>query len=216
MMESSTVSAYLNYLLIAAIISGVFSVYFFSSFCLKLKNKQLFKSFRKLIGLLVFSMSCGFFSLIVIGTQGYQALTHEILAATVTITPLSEQKFVARVVYTDGYSESYSLRGDEVMFEANILKWKPWSNILGLRTAYRLDRIRGRFKDIAQEQSHSPTVYQIFPADESDIAEWRTDFQHLSFLVDVEHGSASYVEATQSTVYQLFVTTDGLLLRPKL
>ena len=42
MMESSTVSAYLNYLLIAAIISGVFSVYFFSSFCLKLKNKQLF------------------------------------------------------------------------------------------------------------------------------------------------------------------------------
>ena len=216
MMESSTVSAYINYLLIAAIVTGGISLYYFSSLCLKLKSKQLIKSFRKLIGLLIFSITTGFFSLIVIGTQGYKALTHEILAATITITPMSEQKFIARVVYPDGYSESYSLRGDEVMLEANILKWKPWSNILGLKTAYRLDRIRGRFKSIEQEQLYSPTVYQIFPADESDIAEWRTDFQHLSFLVDVEHGSASYVDATQSRVYQLFVTTDGLLLRHKL
>lgn len=215
-MESSSVSEYINYLLVAAVMTGTFSVYYFSSFCLKLKRKELFKSFRKLTGLLFFSMTTGFFSLIVIGTQGYQALTHEILAGTITVTPTSAQKFIARVVYPDGYSESYSLRGDELMLEANILKWKPWSNILGLKTAYRLDRIRGRFKNIDQEQSHSPTVYQIFPTDESNIAEWRTEFQHLTFLLDVEHGSASYVDATQSRVYQLFVTTDGLLFREKL
>ncbi len=213
MMDSNTVSEYLNYLMVVAVVTGLFSVYYFSSFCLRLKNKQFLKSTRKLFGMLFFSITTGFFSLIVIGTQGYKALTHEILAATITITPTSEQKFIARVVYPDGYSESYSLRGDEVMLEANILKWKPWSNILGLKTAYRLDRIRGRFKDIAQEQNFTPTVYQIFPADESDIAAWRREFQHLAFLVDVEHGSASYVDATQSQVYQLFVTTDALLLR---
>lgn len=215
-MESSAITEYIDYWLIVAIVAGALSVYYFSSFCVRLKNREIFKSFRKLFGLALFSMTTGFCSLILIGTQGYQALTHEILAATITITPTNEQKFIARVVYTDGYAESYRLRGDEVMFEANILKWKPWSNILGLKTAYRLDRIRGRFKDIDQEQSYSPTVYPIFSADESDIAEWRTDFQHLSFLVDVEHGSASYVDATQSRVYQLLVTTNGLLLRETL
>jgi hypothetical protein len=215
MIENSTVTEFMNYFVVAAVITGVISVYYFSNFCLRLKRKQPLKSLQKLFGLAVFSMITGFFSLIVIGTQGYQALTHEILAATITITPTSEQKFIARVVYPDGYSESYSLRGDEVMLEANILKWKPWSTILGLKTAYRLDRIRGRFKDISQEQAYSPTVYQIFPADESDIAEWRNDFRHLAFLVDVEHGSASYVDATESQVYQLFVTTDSLLLRAK-
>lgn len=213
MLESSTVTEFINYIMLAAAIAGMLSIYYFSSFCVRIKRKQPLNSLRKLLGLAVFSMTTGFFSLIVIGTQGYQALTHEILAATITITPTSEQKFIARVVYPDGYSESYSLRGDEVMLEANILKWKPWSTILGLKTAYRLDRIRGRFKDISQEQAYSPTVYQIFPADESNIAEWRNEFKHLSFLVDVEHGSASYVDASQSQVYQLFVTTDSLLLR---
>ena len=214
MLESS-ITDYLNYILVASAVTGIFSCYFLVTFFSKIKKKQLLKSTRKLVGLVFFSMSTGFFSLIILGTQGYQALTHEILAATVTITPTHEQQFVARIVYPDGLSETFTLSGDEVMLDANILKWKPWSNILGLKTAFRLDRIRGRYVNIQDEKAAEPSVFSVNSFENGDIAEWRKDYEYLSSLVDVEHGSASYVSAKQSQVYELYVTTNGLLFRKK-
>ncbi|MBV1907865.1 MAG: hypothetical protein KUG78_00995 [Kangiellaceae bacterium] len=214
-MENSAVTDYLNYILVASVVAGLFSFYYLVSFFSRIKRKQLLKSTRKLIGLMFFSMTTGFFSLILIGTQGYQALTHETLAATVTVTPTAEKKFVIRIVYPDSFSETFELSGDEVMFEANIIKWKPWSNIFGLKTAFRLDRVRGRFQKIDDEKSVAPTLFKVNSVGKGNIAEWRESFQHLSLLLDVEHGSASYVSAKQSKVYELFVTTDGLLFRTK-
>jgi len=215
-MSSPAVTEYLNYILVASIVTGLFSIYFLISFFSKISKRKLIGSTRKLFGLFLFSIVTGFLSLIIIGTKGYQALTHEALAATITITPTQEQHFIARIVYPDGYSEIFNLVGDEVMFEANILKWKPWSNVLGLKTAYRLDRIRGRFINIEQEKNAQPTLFDVNTTGKSDIADWREDYQHLSILVDVEHGSASYVSAKQSRVYELFVTTNGLLFREKI
>jgi len=47
------------------------------------------------------------------------------------------------------------------------------------------------------------------------IGEWREEFAFLSFLLDVEHGSASFASADTSKSYELAVTTSGLLLRPE-
>jgi len=40
--------------------------------------------------------------------------------------------------------------------DARILKWHALANLLGLSTAYELDRVGGRFRGIEQERFRSP------------------------------------------------------------
>jgi len=208
------ISDYLNYILVASIVSGCFSLYFLFSFVGRIKKVKLLSSVRKLFGLLIFSFITVSLSFLLLGIQGYQMLTSEILVAKVSIIPKSRQHFVAVVQFEDKPEQFFQLAGDEVMFEANVLKWKSWSTILGLKTAYRLDRIRGRYYKIEDEKNKPLTLYSLVEGDGLNIAEWRENYQHLSFLLDVEHGSASFASAEGKKTFELMMTTSGLLLRP--
>jgi hypothetical protein len=156
-----------------------------------------------LAGLLVGSLA--------IGTYGYQALTREVVAATVTTERLDADSFGARFEFPDGDTLYLQLAGDELYVDAHILKWKPIANVLGLHTDYELDRVAGRYIDLEEEQSKARTVYSIAapkPYDLFDIA--RTRPVLLPF-VDAEYGSASFVPAEGT--YELRVSTTGLLFR---
>ncbi len=207
-------SDYLNYILITAIIAGCLSIYFFFTLVASLKKMRMIVSIRKIIGLLIFSFVTASMSFLLIGIQGYQALTYEHSIASVSITPKGGQYFVAVVKLVNMPEQFFHLAGDEVMFEANVLKWKPWSNILGLKTAFRLDRIRGRYVNIEDEKNKPMTLFPLTQDQSSDIAEWRDKYQPLSFLLDVEHGSASFASADRKKSFNLMMTTNGLLLRP--
>ena len=208
------ISDYLNYILITAIITGCLSTYFLFAFIAGVRKVRVITSIRKFTGLLLFSFATASMSFLLIGIQGYQALTYEDSIASVSIIPKGGQHFVAVVKFANKAEQSYHLAGDEVMFEANVLKWKPWSNILGLRTAYRLDRIRGRYVTIEDEKNKPMTLFPLTEGQPSDIAEWRDKYQPLSFLLDVEHGSASFASAASKSSFDLMMTTNGLLLRP--
>jgi len=41
---------------------------------------------------------------------------------------------------------TYPISGDEIYVDARILKWHALANLLGLSTAYELDRVGGRFR----------------------------------------------------------------------
>lgn len=204
----------LDYLLITSLITGTLSIYLLFSFVKHLKKIKLVASLRKLISLLIFSSVTASLSFLILGIHGYRALTHEILVAKVSIIPKNEQHFVAVVKIQNNPEQFFHLAGDEVMFEANVLKWKPWSNILGLKTAYRLDRIRGRYNKIEDERSKPSTLFSLYEKSTSDISEWREQYQYLSFLLDVEHGSASFASADRQQNFELMMTINGLLLRP--
>ncbi len=204
----------LNYILIVSIITGCISGYFLFSFLGHLRKARVLASVRKFTGLLVFSLVTASTSFLLIGIQGYQALTHEQVIAKVSIIPNGGQYFVATIRFDNGTEQFFHLSGDEIMFEANVLKWKAWSNILGLKTAYRLDRIRGRYASIEDEKNKPITLFPLVEAGSPDIADWREQYQPLSFLLDVEHGSASFASAAQKRSFELMMTTNGLLLRP--
>ena len=209
------ISEHLDYILIASLITGLLSFFYLTSFLFGLKKFKLIRAFKKMSGLVIFSMTTGFLSLIILTSKGYQALTYESHIADLIILSTGNKTFNASLNYADGRKENFNLAGDEVMIESNILKWKPWSNILGLKTAYRLDRIRGRYRDIQTEKLSSPTIFSLRDETSSDIADWRKEYHQLRFLVDVEHGSASYVSADKNLTYHLMVSTDGLILRAK-
>lgn len=195
------------------VMSILLTFYFIIGFISRLKKFKLLGASGKLANTLIFGLLSTSLSFFLVGTAGYQALTHEELLAEVEITSMEQQKFKALIRYSDGTEANFELFGDEIEIQANILKWESWSNILGLRTSYRLDRVIGRYSKLSDEKNKKRSVYSLTDENELDIASWRKRYEYLNFLLDVEHGSASFVSANKNQSYKLVVTNDGLILR---
>jgi hypothetical protein len=148
-----------------------------------------------------------------IATRGYQALTREVVAATVTVRPAAEQQFMADMLFADGRQATFALAGDQIYVDAHILKWKPLANFLGLHTAYELDRVAGRYRELTQERTGLRTVFSLAEDKPVNIFYLRQRYALLSPLLDVEYGSATFVPADRRARYEVRVSTSGLLVR---
>src|SRR6266436_1484850 len=149
-----------------------------------------------------------------VSIRGYRALTREEVAATVRTFPTGPQRFRARVSYPDGREEIFDLSGDAIYVDAHILKWRPWVNLLGLHTAYELDRVAGRYSGLADERGGPRTVFSLSRPKPFDLFDLVRGFSRLSALVDAEYGSATFVGAQGLAAYDILVSTSGLLARP--
>jgi hypothetical protein len=85
--------------------------------------------------------------------------------------------------------------------------------VLGLHTAYELDRMAGRYRDIPQERSASRTIYQLSEERSVDLFGLRRRYEFLSPLLDAEYGSATFVPVSKPVELELRVSTSGLLIR---
>lgn len=153
---------------------------------------------------------------IAIATQGYRALTREDTVALVRIEPLATQRFRARFRFPDGRERSVILAGDEIYIDAHVLKWKPWANFFGLHTAYELDRVAGRYRALSEEQTATRTVYSLGAEKPLDLFALRQRYALLAPALDAEYGSATFVAADRPRVYEIRISTAGLLVRPAL
>ena len=155
-----------------------------------------------------------------LATRGYQALTRETVAATVTTRPSGAERFVATFTFPDGRREDYELAGNALYVDAHIVKWHPRFNILGLHTAYQLDRVAGRYDRLEDEQTKPRRIFALSrptPVDMFQVARSLAFFRRLGPLgrmVDAEYGSATFVAARDPTHLELRVSTSGLLFRP--
>lgn len=165
-----------------------------------------------LSGLLFLSLALSL-ALIAVGMRGYRALTSEQLAATMIVEREGGQQFSVRLEYPDGESAQYQLAGDELYLDARILKWHPLANWIGLQTGYQLDRISGRYLELGDELTQPRTLHQLRPDDDVDLFSIVRRFPALEGLVDAQYGSASFLPVRDGGVYQLRVSTTGLLIR---
>jgi len=153
------------------------------------------------------------FGTISVGIRGYRALTQEVVAATIETEPLGNQHFRATVTLPDGRLHMFDLAGDAVYVDAHILKWRPVVNVFGLHTAYELDRIAGRYRALGDEQTQERTVYSIAKKKPIDAFDLARRYWLLRPLVDAEYGSATFINATEPAIYEVRVSTTGLLVR---
>lgn len=175
------------------------------------ERRWLGGSMRGLVGLLLLALGA-LVGTLTVGLQGYRALTYEELAATVHTQPVGQQRFRATITLPDRRLAMYELSGDAFYVDAHILKWHPVANLLGLHTVYELDRVAGRYNDVAEERTRPHTAYALArsrPVDLFFIARRRL----LGPLVDAEYGSATFVPAALPATYEVRVSTTGLLLR---
>ena len=167
---------------------------------------------RLVIGLAVAALGAAA-TLIAVGMRGYEALTHEAVAARISVRPSGPQRLDAQVRFPDGRMAGFVIAGDELYVDAHIIKWKPIANVLGLHTAYQLDRIAGRYRSVEQERTSLRTVYPLAAPRGLDLFELRRRHAWLAPLFDAEYGSGTFVPVTQPTELEVRVSTTGLLIR---
>ena len=144
----------------------------------------------------------------------YARLTHEQQAARVSMRQLAERQYAVTVRPSAAAPQQFELRGDEWQIDARVLKWRALGTLLGFDTVYRLERLAGRYTDIAQERSAPRTVHAL--ADEPGIDLWTIVRRHHRYLplADALYGSAVYVPMADGAEYAVSVSASGLVVRP--
>ncbi len=200
-------------LLLIAVIFALLGLAFLIMTIAVLRRKKIFSTILNFVlALLLLSLSA-LFGTLTLAIQGYHALTREDVAATVRVEPQGEQRFMARIFLTDGKEKTFSLRGDQLYIDAHILKWKPLANFLGLHTSYQLERIGGRYANIADETAKDRTVFPLSEKGPLDMFDLRRRFAFLNPLLDAEYGSATFINTSSAEEFRVMVSTTGLLIR---
>lgn len=159
--------------------------------------------------------------------QTYGRLTYERPVATLQLKQLGPQYFEATVIQPamgEGQPATtavYPLHGDEWRVEAQVLKWKPWANVLGLDSQYRLDRLSGRYQSIEQEINGARSVHSLRPVEDVGPLPWRIDvwdaarkYRKWVDPVDTLYGGAAYMPMAEGARYEVWLTQSGLIARP--
>ncbi len=144
----------------------------------------------------------------------YQRLTHEQEAARITSRQLGPRQFAVSLQAKNAPPRHFDVRGDEWQLDARVLKWRAMGSLLGLDTLYRLERLSGRYGDVAAERAAQRTVYDL--ADDPGLDLWALTrrYQRYVPLADALYGSAAFVPMAEGAEYVVSVSASGLVVRP--
>ena len=143
----------------------------------------------------------------------YQRLTAEQAVAEIEFVRISATDFLARLERPDGTRQSFEMDGQEWQLDARVLKWTGPAVILGFETAYRLERLSGRYRDV-RDYNGSPAVYDL--SEERGVDLWRIARRHQRWMpgVDTIYGSATYMPMADGARYIITISASGLVTRP--
>jgi len=153
-------------------------------------------------------------ALIAADLRTYQRLSYEQPAGELQLTKTGERQFGAVLSYPDGRRANFTLRGDEWQIDAHVLKWHAFANVIGFDTAYRLERISGRYTRIEDEVAQARTVYALVAPERVDL--WSLVQRYHSWLpwADALYGSATFLPMADGALYEIKVSQSGLVSRP--
>jgi hypothetical protein len=144
----------------------------------------------------------------------YQRLSFEQPAAELQLARTGEREFNAILTYPSGERANFALRGDEWQVDARVLKWHAFANLLGFDTAYRLERISGRYTRIEDERTQARSVYSLNLPQRID--PWDLVHRYHSWMpwMDALYGSATFLPMADGALYEIKVSQSGLIARP--
>lgn len=153
---------------------------------------------------------------VALNLRTYARLTYEQPVAELSFQARGPQRWQATLVTVpDLAKQSFDLAGDEWQLDARVLKWRGWANVLGLDARYRLERVSGRYEDIAQERSAPRTVYALGEPPAFDLWSLARDYPDWLPFVDAVYGSATYLPMADGAAYEVMLTQSGLIARPQ-
>jgi len=186
----------------------------------KTPSPRLLASLRNLIVIIVWTSFFGMLLFFGFFLRAYHAFTYEEPVAEIITKPLDSPSAgpVALVKFLPTHSQvsRYLLvKGDQWVIEGDILKWESWVNFLGLRTRYRLTRLRGRYLR-TEEEIHQPrTVYSLVDHENHPLWRYLYLYGHGLPLVSTVYGSAGFQTTRENKQYLIFVSASGFVVREK-
>jgi hypothetical protein len=153
-------------------------------------------------------------ALISVDLRTYQRLAFEQPAGELQLTRAGEREFNAVLSYPSGARAHFALRGDEWQIDARVLKWHALANLIGFDTAYRLERISGRYTRIEDERDQPHSVYSLHEPQRID--PWELVHRYHSWIpwMDAFYGSATFLPMADGALYEIQVSQSGLIARP--
>jgi hypothetical protein len=177
--------------------------------------KRLARAFGT-VSLLALVAIVGLGVAVALNLRSYARLTHEQPVAELSFAARGPQRWQATLTTVpDLERRAFDLAGDEWQLDARVLKWRGWANVLGLDARYRLERISGRYADVAQERSALRTVYALGEAPAVDLWALARDYPDWLPFVDAVYGSATYLPMADGATYEVSLTQSGLVARPQ-
>jgi hypothetical protein len=151
-----------------------------------------------------------------IDLQTYRRLTYEAPVAVIETHQKGPRLYDATLSEpaAGGAARTYELHGDEWEVDARVLKFRPWANVIGLNTQYRLERLSGRYQDVESELAAPRSAYDLAPRPGGGLDFWRLGRRYGHSVVDTLYGSGAYMPMADGARYEVWITQNGLLARP--
>jgi hypothetical protein len=219
---------YIVYGGLAGVFLGLLFVFFFLyhriRWLLRLLSRRkrvspgLIASLRNLVGILLWTSVFGMCLFLGFFLRSYHAFTYERPVSEMICEPLDERGKASRVTliqYSPRVSRQFLVRGDQWMIEGDILKWDDWLHFLGLKTRYRLTRLRGRYILTEQETREKPTVYTLVRDENDPFWRYLYEYGHRMPFVSTVYGTAVFQFAGRPKSYLLYVSSSGFVVKEK-
>ena len=144
----------------------------------------------------------------------YDRLTGETLIAELRFDSTGNRQYVAHLRTGDRCDDrAFALYGDQWRVDAEFLKWKYWALLLGLDSQYRLDRLEGRYRSVAEQNSQPNVAHELSDRTAVDVVSLAESLGSWNFLLDATYGSSTYQDIDVDNVYYVYRTTTGIITR---
>jgi hypothetical protein len=144
----------------------------------------------------------------------YERLTAETLIAELRFDATGDRQYIAHLRTGDRCDERVlPVLGDQWRVDAEFLKWKYWALLLGLDSQYRLDRLEGRYRSAADQNSQPKIAHALSERTAVDLVSVAETLGSWNFLLDATYGSSTYQDIETGNVYYVYRTTTGIITR---
>ena len=196
------------------VVFGLTALLFFVAAARSLRRRRIVGGLVRGGASLVLVLIAVCVALIGANLRTYRQLTGEQPAGELQFVRIGYQQFNGVFSFPSGEHTDFALRGDEWQVDAHVLKWRALANLFGFDTAYRLDRISGRYTNIDDERNLPRTVYSLNQPDRVDLWEMVHHYHSWVPWVDALYGSATFLPMADGALYEIKVSQSGLLARP--
>jgi len=147
----------------------------------------------------------------------YDRLSAETLIAELRFDATGERQYAATLKTGDGCAErTFPVLGDQWRVDAEFLKWKYWALLFGLDSQYRLDRLEGRYRSAAEQNSQPNVAHDLSERTAVDLVALAESLGSWNFLLDATYGSSTYQDIDVDNVYYVYRTQTGIITRHEL
>jgi hypothetical protein len=179
------------------------------------RERHRFAATLRLLWCLVFLGFALLGSLAGIVLLGYRRLAAEAEVVRIEAHALAAQRYAVDIRTPDGESRRVEIAGDDWQLDARVIKWTPRAVVLGAPPLYRIERIGGRYRDIAQERSALRSVVALDDSVLPDLWTLKRRFPHWLPWIDADYGSAAYLPLVDGGSFTVtLAAAGGLVARP--